>query len=29
MSMLETLHLRMVGGDLDEIVDQVRKATAR
>lgn len=29
MSMLETLHLRMVGGDLDEIVDQVRKATSR
>ena len=27
MSLLETLHLRMAGGDLDEIVDQVRKAT--
>jgi hypothetical protein len=27
MNILETLHLRMAGGDLDEIVDQVRKAT--
>lgn len=27
MSILETLHLRMAGGDLDEIVDQVRRAT--
>ncbi len=28
MNILETLHLRMAGGDLDEIVDQVRKATS-
>ncbi|MBT8396650.1 MAG: hypothetical protein HKO65_00060 [Gemmatimonadetes bacterium] len=27
MTTLETLHLRMAGDDLDEIVDQVRKAT--
>jgi hypothetical protein len=27
MNALETLHLRMAGGDLDEIVDQVRKTT--
>ena len=27
MNILETLHLRMAGGDLDEIVDLVRKAT--
>ena len=26
MTILETLHLRMAGGDLDEIVDLVRKA---
>ena len=27
MNILETIHLRMAGGDLDEIVDQVREAT--
>ena len=27
MTILETLHLRMAGGDLDEIVDRVRTAT--